>query len=328
MASVCSFATSVATSGLSDSAALSLRAIDKLRFVPLSSFSGTPGGLTVRLIETGGSGIVAGARMNVSSNGAATVISAATVPLGTSISGNRAPTDIALTTAVIAENLPIGTVVGTLSTTDPDAGDTFKYTIVGNGTGSPAYFSIDGNKLKTAAILDYETRSSFLPRIRSTDSLGLFTEKDLTISVTNVNEAPTITSSAAVSVAENQAAVQTVVAADPDAGTTLSYSIVGGADQALFAIDTSTGVLSFNSAPNYESPADSGVNNVYDLVVKVSDGSLTATKAVAVSVTNVNESPTDVVISGKSVAENLPAGTVVGTLSTIRMRATHLPTRS
>jgi hypothetical protein len=148
------------------------------------------------------------------------------------------------------------------------------------------------------------------------DQGGLFTEKAFTITVTNVNETPTITSSAAVSVAENQTAVQTVTATDPDAGTTLTYGIVGGADQALFAINAGTGVLSFKSTPNYESPTDVGANSVFDVTVQVSDGTLTATKAVAVTVTNVNEGPTDITITGAAVAENLPAGTVVGTFLT------------
>lgn len=79
---------------------------------------------------------------------------------------------------------------------------------------------------------------------------------------------------------------------DVDAGATATYSIVGGADSAKFTIDASTGVLSFASAPNYESPTDTAVNNVYDVTVQVSDGlGATDTQAIAVTVTNVNEAP-------------------------------------
>ena len=48
---------------------------------------------------------------------------------------NHPPTDIALAPASVLENEPVGTVVGTFSTTDPDVGDTFSYTLVG-GAGS------------------------------------------------------------------------------------------------------------------------------------------------------------------------------------------------
>src|SRR5947209_16078127 len=55
---------------------------------------------------------------------------------------------------------------------------------------------------------------------------------------------------------------------------------------------SSTGALSFISAPNFEAPTDVGADNVYNVTVQVSDGSLTDTQAIAVTVTNVNEAPT------------------------------------
>ena len=131
------------------------------------------------------------------------------------------------------------------------------------------------------------------------------------------NSAPIITSngggtSAAINVAENGTAVTTVTATDVD-GQTLTYSI-SGTDASKFSINSSTGVLTFISAPNYKSPTDSGGNNVYDLVVTVSDGSLTDTQAVAVTVTNVNEAPTITSAATASVAEN--ATTVMTVTST------------
>ena len=82
-----------------------------------------------------------------------------------------------------------------------------------------------------------------------------------------------------------------MTANDPDAGATQTYSIIGGADAALFTIDATTGALSFLAAPNFESPADAGANNIYDVTVQVSDGTLTDSQAIAVTVTNVNEAP-------------------------------------
>lgn len=93
------------------------------------------------------------------------------------------------------------------------------------------------------------------------------------------------------SVAENGTAVTTVTATDVNPGTTFSYSINGGADAARFAINSSSGVLSFVSAPNFEAPTDAGANNVYDVTVQVSDGALTDAQAIAVTVTDVNEVP-------------------------------------
>ncbi|MCX7418541.1 MAG: DUF4347 domain-containing protein [Planctomycetia bacterium] len=110
-----------------------------------------------------------------------------------------------------------------------------------------------------------------------------------------VNDAPVITSNGgtdtvAVNVAENTTSVTTVTSSDIDGGTPV-YSISGGVDAAKFSIDSSTGVLTFASAPNYEAPTDSGTDNVYDVIVQVSDGTLTDTQAIAVTVTAVNEAP-------------------------------------
>lgn len=80
----------------------------------------------------------------------------------------------------------------------------------------------------------------------------------------------------------------------------MGYSIVGGADEAKFAINSNTGQLSFASTPNYEVPTDSGGNNVYDVTVKVSDGNGgTDTQAIAVTVTNANETPIDLSLVGE-----------------------------
>jgi hypothetical protein len=83
--------------------------------------------------------------------------------------------------------------------------------------------------------------------------------------------------------------VTTVAATDLDVSASLSYSITGGADAALFSIDSTTGALSFLAAPNAETPQDAGSNNIYDVTVQVSDGTNTDSQAIAVTVTDVNE---------------------------------------
>ena len=106
--------------------------------------------------------------------------------------------------------------------------------------------------------------TSTTSRSRASDGTN-FSTKDVAISVTNVNEAPTVTSAATASVGENAAGtVYTVAATDPDAGTTLTYSL-SGADAALFDINATTGAITFKSSPNYEAPTDAGGNNVYNV---------------------------------------------------------------
>ncbi|MBH1988336.1 MAG: DUF4347 domain-containing protein, partial [Burkholderiales bacterium] len=124
---------------------------------------------------------------------------------------------------------------------------------------------------------------------------GTLTDTDqVAITVTAVNDAPVITSngggaSSAINVAEGSTAVTTVTATDADAGATLTYSLSGGADQARFSINASTGELSFIGAPDREAPSDSGGDNVYDVEVTVSDGVQSDTQALSVTVTDLND---------------------------------------
>src|SRR5262249_373607 len=111
-------------------------------------------------------------------------------------------------------------------------------------------------------------------------------------------------------------AVYTATATDPDAGTTLTYSFGGGADDSKFNIDATTGAVTFKASPNFEAPTDTGTNDVYDIIVKATDGgALSGSKAVAIAVTNVNEAPsapTDTNNAINFVGANAANGTVLG----------------
>jgi hypothetical protein len=99
-----------------------------------------------------------------------------------------------------------------------------------------------------------------------------------------VNQAPTITSAGTATVAENATGTAyQATATDPD-GNSVTFAL-GGTDAARFTI-TGSGVLSFVAPPDFEAPADAGANNVYDLILIASDGSLTSQIALTVTVTN------------------------------------------
>jgi hypothetical protein len=102
---------------------------------------------------------------------------------------NTGPSGISIDVDTISESAPIGTVVGTLTTSDANTLDTHQYSLV-NGTGDTdnALFTIVSGQLVLAAELDFETQSSLSIRIRSVDPYGLETEETLTISVVDVTE--------------------------------------------------------------------------------------------------------------------------------------------
>ncbi|MEM7302197.1 MAG: hypothetical protein AAF468_14030, partial [Pseudomonadota bacterium] len=130
-------------------------------------------------------------------------------------------------------------------------------------------------------------------QVTANDGNGGVDTQDIAVTVTNQNEVPVITTNggganAAVNASENQTAVTTVAASDVD-GDVPTYSITGGADAAFFAIDPNTAVLTFVAAPDFETPADAGGNNVYDVQVTANDGNGGIdTQDIAVTVTNQN----------------------------------------
>lgn len=117
----------------------------------------------------------------------ATILIAAVLP-------NSAPTDILLSTSSLAENQPAGTSVGTFSTIDPDSANTFTYALVtGAGSDDNASFTLAANgQLTISGPLDFETKSTLLIRVKTTDQGGLSFEKSFTITVTNIDEPPEI----------------------------------------------------------------------------------------------------------------------------------------
>jgi hypothetical protein len=227
---------------------------------------------------------------------------------------NNPPTNISLNPTSIAENQPVGTAVGTFTTTDPDSGDTHTYSFVSGGADNGS-FTIAGSTLKTGAAFDYETKSSYNILVKTDDGKGGTFQKSFTISVTNVNEAPTNISLTQNSLAENQpagTAVGTFSTTDPDTGNTHTYSLVtgtGGDDNASFTISGSSlktaAILDFETKTSCK------------ILVQTNDGNGgTFQKAFTITVTNANDAPTDISLSQSSVTEKQPAGTAVGTFST------------
>ena len=211
------------------------------------------------------------------------------------------------------ENVSATTAVYTATATDPDAGTTLAYSIAGGADAALFNINTSTGAVTFKASPNFEAPADagannvYDITLRAYDG-SLYADKAVAISVTDVNEAnsksaPTITSVATASVLENistTTAVYTVTATDPDTGTTLTYSIASGADAALFNINASTGAVTFKSSPNFEAPADAGANNIYDITVRASDGTLYADKAVAITVTDVSEGSSSASLSGMS----------------------------
>ena len=224
-------------------------------------------------------------------------------------------------TASVSENVATTTAVYTVTCTNAIAGATLTYSL--SGGADKALFNIDAasGAVTFKASPDYETPSDsggdhvYDIIVKASDGTKSSTQA-VAITVTDVNDnTPVITSGASASIAENVAtttAVYKVTGTDGDAGATLTYSLSGGADKALFNIDAATGVVTFKASPDYENPDDAGRDHVYDIIVRAYDGANATTKTVAITVTDVNElAPVISSPSNTAVAENVAATTPV-----------------
>ncbi|GJL61425.1 MAG: hypothetical protein NPIRA04_00790 [Nitrospirales bacterium] len=187
------------------------------------------------------------------------------------------------------------TAVGTVTNTSAlllRATDSLRFVPDGQNadTASVTYRAWDQSSGAAGTKVDASTNGGTTAFSTATDTAS--------ITVTAVNDAPTITSNggggtANINVVEGNTAVTTVVSTDVDVpADTLSYSLVGGADQGVFSLDANTGALTFNTAPAFASPADADMDNVYEVQVQVSDGNGgTDLQTITVTVTDTNTTP-------------------------------------
>ncbi|MDW3195639.1 MAG: BspA family leucine-rich repeat surface protein [Cytophagales bacterium] len=112
---------------------------------------------------------------------------------------------------------------------------------------------------------------------------------EVTVSVTDANEAPSFEISAMQLTSENESSLA-LQAFDPE-NDDLTYTVIDGVDLEYFSIDASSGKLSFSELPNFESPADTDGDNIYEVEVQASDGTFHVTQAFSIEVTDVDEAP-------------------------------------
>ncbi len=227
---------------------------------------------------------------------------------------NDAPSNLSLSATSLDENQPSNTVIGVLSTSDSDAGDSHSYSLV-SGTGSTDNnsFNINSNQLRSSNIFDFETKSSYSIRIQTSDNANEVFTKVFNISIGNLSEtSPTILLSN-VSVLENQAANTSIGTFSTTGGGTFAYSLVSGTG----STDNGNFQLINNELRN-STIFDFETKNSHSIRVRSTNlgNNAVIEQVFSVSVTDVNEAPTNITLSNSTIAENLVANTVVGNLTT------------
>ena len=206
-------------------------------------------------------------------------------------------------TRSVAENTAQGTDIGSPVTATDTDGDTLTYTIGGTDGSSFSIVESTG-QLRTDAGLDFETKSSYLVTVTASDGNGGTGEKDVTIMVTDVNEAPVFADTVPrFDIRENQIAVAVKAATDPDSADTRVTYALSGTDVSLFRVSndqTDAGHITFKNAPDYESPGcGMGMNlNICEITVEATGGTagppdrrLSASQDLIITVEDSNEPP-------------------------------------
>ena len=189
----------------------------------------------------------------------------------------------------LVEDANVGTLLGDpVFATDADD-DNLTYSLDSGRSAIPFKIARGTGQITTTAPLDHETRTSYTVTVRATDPSLASTSIRVTIKVTNDDESPTITRGETfIEYMENgKGTVSTYAATDPERAS-IVWSL-GGNDGDLFSI--TLGVLKFNNPPDYESAADDGTNNEYNVTVRAGDDGDTevATREVTITVINVDE---------------------------------------
>ncbi|NCT42567.1 MAG: type I secretion C-terminal target domain-containing protein, partial [Microcystis aeruginosa G11-09] len=204
---------------------------------------------------------------------------------------NQAPTGLILSKDTIAENSGNNFLIGTLSTLDPDVGDSHNYSLVtGQGDTDNSAFTIVGNELRVKNSADFETKSSYSIRLRTTDVGGLSYEQTFTVKISNVNESPTslvLSNNILPENSGNNSLIGTLSTIDPDVGDTHNYSLVtgqGDTDNSAFTLVGNE--LRIKNSPDFETKSS------YSIRVRTTDvGGLSYEQTFTVKISNINEAP-------------------------------------
>ena len=183
--------------------------------------------------------------------------------------------------------------LGTVTATDPDS-DTVRYSLlVGNDSSLFAIEETSGELFYVGAGEDFEGGvTSYEVTVRASDAAHTV-DTTVMVTVTDAAEAPAFgEESYAFELAENvdgrvnRLSLGSVTATDPDSDA-VRYSLVGGNDSSLFAIEETSGELSYVGAGE---DFEGGVTS-YEVTVRASDAAHTVDTTVTVTVTDAAEAP-------------------------------------
>lgn len=189
-------------------------------------------------------------------------------------------------TVTVPEN-NVSATVYTLSATDTDSSDTLEYFLSGVGSGDFSILSSTG-LVSLSSALDYERKSSYVFSVIVRDGNGGHATSSLTVTVSDENDSPDFIGTPYSASLDEDVPIGTrvlqVSATDQDTSDTLSYSLAGN-NNSDFSIGSNSGIITTAVTLDYEAISS------YSLTVSVTDGTVTVTQALSISVTDKNDAP-------------------------------------
>ena len=232
---------------------------------------------------------------------------------------------ISLSEDFVVENVSIDSPIATINAIDPFESSDDSYSDVnhltysltpGPGDVDNLFFTLDGNQLTLANSPDHELKSRYDLRVKVEESSGIYSEQALVLQVTDVNEAPTgITLSTTkfdedTKLLKNIASLQAV---DQDADDEHSFQLVDGeGDDDNDSFELVANQLRLISAVDHEA------QDTYSIRMSVTDlKGLSSEHVISLSVSDVNESPTDIQLSQAVFSDTAPLSSVIAEISTV-----------
>ncbi|XP_061173276.1 protocadherin Fat 4-like [Saccostrea echinata] len=220
---------------------------------------------------------------------------------------NDPPQDIRLAGNSIAEGNTPGTVIGRLVAIDQDVGQTLIFTLLNN---TDVFVLKGDNYIAVIPSLDYEQQSMYALSVRCRDDGEDSKSVDsvVTINILDVNEPPSFTGVMDITVEENRETgevIGTVTATDPDLEEQLLFTVTRGYNHFVTAnttclTESGQGTRCVASV-SLKQRLDYEIMSIFTLTVSVQDSSgLTESSNFRVHVQDVNESPTSILLNGKS----------------------------
>jgi VCBS repeat-containing protein len=214
-------------------------------------------------------------------------------------------------TFAVPDNASAGDVVASVVASDPDPGDSLSFAITGGNVGEAFAIHPTTGTITVADPSALATETSFGLIVQVTDPVGATASTVITIEVqpsTAGNDPPVINHQRFVVPvgSPNDTEIGQLLASDPDADDTLTFSITAGNEEGAFAVDPDTGILTVADAEKIATP------QTWTLTVRVDDsGDASDTATIQI---RVNAPPTALNLSSTTVPENEP-GAVVGSIS-------------